>query len=169
MAVFTTFRCDEETGEIIMCQVNEETGEPSMNQNFFRKNSVCELKRPRKQITFPRGYMSKTKKFQTLKKKILAGSNTISHRMLLSIPTLMIFPSLVCVMLVILEIFLHIYCHRKNGMLRNSQLFYQSPFHVVTSIFCGVCRDRNTASKITALQNKRRYHYDYFTSSLRPI
>ncbi|XP_045531124.1 uncharacterized protein LOC123718553 [Pieris brassicae] len=165
MAALDRFRCDDETGEIITYQVNEETGEPSNIHKSFPINSGRELKCSRKHIKFPRGYMSKTKKFQTLKEKILSGSNTVSHRMLLSIPTLMIFPSLVCVMLVILEIFLHIGCHRKNVMLKDSNLFYQSPFHVVTSIFCGVCRDSNTALKITALQDKRRFHYDYFTGS----
>ncbi|XP_045490065.1 uncharacterized protein LOC123690554 [Pieris rapae] len=164
MAALDRFRCDDETGEIVMYQVNEETGEPS-HHNMHKSNPGQGIKCPRNHIKFPGGYMSKTKKFQTLKENILSGSNTASHRMLLSIPTLMIFPSLVCVILVILEIFLHISCHRKNVMLKDSNLFYQSPFHVVTSIFCGVCRDSNTASKITALQDKRRNHYNYFTGS----
>ncbi|XP_038216770.1 uncharacterized protein LOC119835825 [Zerene cesonia] len=169
MAASTRFRCDAETGEIITYLVNEETGEPAMIYKAAPTHSVREPRKPRKPVRFPRGYMSRTKKFQTLKAKILAGSNTISHRLLLIIPTLMIFPSLVCVLLLLLELFLHVHCHKKNKMLKNPNLYYQSPFHVVTSIFCGVCRDCDTASKITALQDKRRYRYDYFKDSLHAL
>ncbi|CAG4942863.1 unnamed protein product [Colias eurytheme] len=169
MSASKRFRCDEETGEIITYHVNEETGEPSMVFKDAPIYAIQESRKSRKPVRFPHGHMSKTKKFQTLKANILAGSNTISHRLLLIIPTLMIFPSLVCVLLMLLEIFLHVRCHKKNKILKNPNLYYRSPFHVVTSIFCGVCRDCDTASKITALQDKRRYRYDYFKGSLHAL
>ncbi|XP_045510087.1 uncharacterized protein LOC123705384 [Colias croceus] len=169
MSASKRFRCDEETGEIITYFVNEETGEPTMVFKDAPIYSIQESRKKRKPVRFPRGHMSKTKKFQTLKANILAGSNTISHRLLLIIPTLMIFPSLVCVLLMLLELFLHVRCHKKNKILKNPNLYYRSPFHVVTSIFCGVCRDCDTASKITALQDKRRYRYDYFKGSLHAL
>ncbi|KAM3969067.1 uncharacterized protein ACR2FA_003691 [Aphomia sociella] len=162
------FCCDDETGEILTYNVNDETGEPVLSQN---NRSMCirvskEQKIKTKQnteikpIDFPKGYMTKTKKFQLLKANIIAGSNTISHRLLL-IPTAIILPNLACMLLMILEIFLHVQCHKKNRALKDPKLYYRSPFHIITSMFCGVCRDSAAASKIGQLQDERRHHYDY--------
>ncbi|XP_050683832.1 uncharacterized protein LOC126978798 [Leptidea sinapis] len=159
---------DEETGEILRYRINEETGEPLLNNkqcsdHLVRESKISSIygsKRPHKNIRFPKCYISKSKKFQKLKANILAGSNTTSHRMLLIFPTFMIFPSLICVILLLLEIYLHIQCHKKNKNLKDSNSYYRSPFHVVTSIFCGVCRDCDTASKIKKIQEKRLYKYN---------
>lgn len=155
---------DDETGETITYNVNEETGEPLLEDTSpsidFAIRQV--LKPPEeKYMKFPRGLVAKTKEFQSLKANIIAGSNQVSHRMLL-IPTLMVFPSLLCVVLMILEVYLHVRCHKKNKLLKDPNVYYRSPFHVVTSTFCGVCRDCDTASRIGQLQDKRRNRYDYF-------
>ncbi|CAD0193993.1 unnamed protein product [Chrysodeixis includens] len=159
------FCYDDETGETVTYNVNEETGEPlldAISPPIYRQvGNATDAEPKEKYMKFPRGYMSKTKKFQSLKANIIAGSNQISHRLLL-IPTLMIFPSLFCVLLMILEVYLHVRCHKKNKMLNDPNLYYRSPFHVVTSTFCGVCRDCDTASKIGQLQDQRRNRYDYF-------
>lgn len=161
------FCYDDETGEIVTYDINDETGEPLLEN---KSPPVVNIRKPvdareseAKYMKFPRGYMSKTKKFQSLKANIIAGSNQISHRLLL-IPSLMMFPGLFCVILMILEVFLHVRCHKKNKKLEDPNLYYRSPFHVVTSTFCGVCRDCDTASKIGQLQDQRRNRYDYFRS-----
>uniref|UniRef100_A0A2A4IWY2 Uncharacterized protein n=1 Tax=Heliothis virescens TaxID=7102 RepID=A0A2A4IWY2_HELVI len=157
------FCYDDETGEIVTYDVNEETGELLLDN----KSPPLDVRQPveapepeGKYMKFPRGYMSKTKKFQSLKANIIAGSNQISHRLLL-IPSVMVFPSLFCVILMVLEIFLHVRCHKKNKSLKDPNLYYRSPFHIVTSTFCGVCRDCDTASKIGQLQDQRRNRYGY--------
>ncbi|XP_035447074.1 uncharacterized protein LOC118273923 [Spodoptera frugiperda] len=156
---------DDETGEIITYDVNDETGELLLENKsppFENVRQPLDAREPEvKYMKFPRGYMSKTKKFQSLKENIIAGSNRTSHRLLL-IPTLMIFPGLFCVILMVLEVFLHVRCHKKNKKLKDPNLYYRSPFHMVTSTFCGVCRDCDTASKIGQLQDQRRNRYDYF-------
>ncbi|CAB3226196.1 unnamed protein product [Arctia plantaginis] len=155
---------DDETGETITYTINEETGEPLVEDTSPSINfAIRQVSIPPKEkyMNFPGGHISKTKKFQSLKANIIAGSNQVSHRMLL-IPTLMVFPSLFCVVLMVLEVFLHVRCHKKNKLLKDPNLYYRSPFHVVTSTFCGVCRDCDTASRIGQLQDQRRNRYDYF-------
>lgn len=148
--------CDNETGELIPYGVSEETGEKLISNHMVDYN-LSEEKKNKPSIRFP--CVSRTRKYQTLKANILAGSNTTSHRMLLLIPTF--FPGIICVLLIIFEVFLHVRCHKKNKMLKEENVYYRSPFHVVTSMFCGVCRDNDMAIKIGYLQDKRRYHYDY--------
>lgn len=155
---------DDETGETITYNVNEETGEPLLEDTSpsidFAIRQV--LKPPEeKYMKFPKGYIAKSKKFQSLKASIIAGSNQVSHRLLL-IPSLMVFSNVFCVVLMLLEVYLHVRCHKKNKLLKDPSLYYRSPFHIVTSTFCGVCRDCDTASRIGQLQDQRRSRYDYF-------
>nr|XP_034839843.1 uncharacterized protein LOC117995928 [Maniola hyperantus] len=166
MASLKRYSCDEETGEVITYHVNDETGERAVINKLPDIYIVDRLWSTHKFLGFTRGYVSKTKKFQDLKEKIITGANTTSPRMLLLIPTLMIFPSLVCVILMLLEIFLHIRCHKKNKSLKETNLYYRSPFHVITSTFCGWCRECDMASKIGQIQDKRRYKYDYLRGAL---
>lgn len=169
MAQMRQFCCDDETGEVLTYGINDETGEPCLDNEIpilhYFENRILETVATRmetpKYNRFPKGYMCKTKKFQSLKANIIAGSNTISHRMLL-LPTLMFCPALLCAILSLLEVFLHIRCHKKNKCLKDPNLYYMSPFHMITSMFCGVCRDIESASKIGQLQDKRRNKYDYF-------
>lgn len=166
------FCCDDETGEITLYNINEETGEPLI-ENIVpptldaARNNVNHLtaddeEAKKKYIKFPK-YLTRTKKFESLKEKIITGSNPVSYRMLL-IPTVMICPGLLIVILMVLELYLHVKCHKKSKHVKDPTLYYQSPFHVVTSTFCGVCRDSKTASRIGQLQDQRRYRYDYLKS-----
>ncbi|XP_059055274.1 uncharacterized protein LOC131849259 [Achroia grisella] len=157
------FYSDDETGEVVTYHVNDETGEPVLPQNtpFMRIRAPnLRVHNKIKQIKFSKGYMTKTKKFESLKANIIAGSHTFSNRLLL-IPAAAFFPNLACVLLMILEIFLHVQCHKKNKSLKDSKSYYRSPFHIITSVFCGVCRDSDAASKIGQLQDERRHRYDY--------
>ncbi|KAI8431168.1 hypothetical protein MSG28_001207 [Choristoneura fumiferana] len=141
MSNIKRFCCDDETGEVITYFVNDETGEPTPVSSLAMQSA------PRattsKTISFPKGYMSETKKFQNLKANIIDGSNVFSPRLLL-IPSAALCPAICMVLLAILELFLHV-----------------SPLHIVTSVFCGVCRECNTMTKIEQLQDERRCRYDY--------
>lgn len=161
MASLERFSCDDETGEIITYRINDETGEPSVINKVPRIFCIDRSLNSHRLDKFPGGYVSKTKKFQVLKENILAGSNTTSPRMLLIITTCLGFSSFICVILMLLETFLHIRCHKKNKKLTDPNLYYRSPFHVITSNFCGVCRETEMASKIVQMQDKRRFRYGY--------
>ncbi|XP_063546222.1 uncharacterized protein LOC134754077 [Cydia strobilella] len=149
---------DDETGEIITYLVNDETGEPTPSSSTV-VHGPRESAPPTETIQFPKGYMSKTKKFQALKENIIRGSNMFSPRLLL-IPA--VFPAVLIMLLIIAEVFLHVCCHEQNKSLKNPSLYYSSPLHMVTSIFCGVCRENEMSSKIGQLQDLRRCRYGYF-------
>lgn len=168
------FCCDDETGEITLYNINEETGEPLIENVFpptldaSRNNvnhvSTDHIEANTNNIRFPKGYLTQTKKFQSLKEKILTGSNPVGYRILLFPTVAMICPGVLVLILMVLEIYLHVKCHKKSKHLKDPNLYYRSPFHVVTSTFCGVCRDCNAASRIGHLQDQRRYRYDYLKS-----
>lgn len=152
------FCCDDETGEVITYFINDETGEPTpVASQAMQSPPRASTSKP---ISFPKGYMSETKKFQNLKANIIDGSNVFSPRLLL-IPSAALCPAICMVFLAILELFLHVRCHQKNKSLKDPTLYYRSPFHIITSIFCGVCRESNTMTKIEQLQDERRCRYDY--------
>lgn len=165
MSTAQHFYCDDETGEINTYSINQETGEPMAENSKSivympttrKRKPKCNTKKP---VRFRKGYSTNSKKFHNLKANIIAGSNIISHRLLL-IPTLMVFPGLFSIILIVLEIFLHLRCHKKNKKMEDPHLYYRSPFHVVTSIFCAVCRESESASMVGLMQDKRRYRYDY--------
>ncbi|XP_026761965.2 uncharacterized protein LOC113520753 [Galleria mellonella] len=157
------FCCDDETGEIITHHVNNETGEPVLPQTTHSMSMRVTNARPQNKIEpikFTKGYVTNTRKFRSLKANIIAGSHTFSYRLFL-IPAAALFPNLASMLLMILEIFLHVQCHKKNKSLKNTKLYYRSPFHIITSVFCGVCRENDAASRIEQLQDERRHRYHY--------
>ncbi|XP_041986344.1 uncharacterized protein LOC121738394 [Aricia agestis] len=156
MSTSRRYRCDDETGEIITYEVNDETGEPRL----MNSQSVMEKTHSPNSTLFPIGPFNRSKQFQELKANILAGSNTTSPRLLLIITTL-VFSKLCCVLLFMLEVYLHLRCHEKNKLLKDPNLYYRSPFHVLTCVFCGACREQNVATKVSQMQDKRHWRYDY--------
>lgn len=164
MSTIQRFSYDEETGEIVTYTVDRETGEPRINlhpqrnsENVAQASNKKLSKRP---LNLPRGCGYDGKKMQSLKEDIMAGSNKVSYRMLL-IPTLVIFSGIISILLVILEVYLHVRCHIKSKKLADSSLYYRSPFHVLTSHFCGVCKDNAIAAKVGQMQDARRSRYDF--------
>ncbi|XP_061718979.1 uncharacterized protein LOC133534044 [Cydia pomonella] len=154
------FCCDDETGEIITYLVNDETGEPTPSSSSVVLGPRAAVP-PTEIIKFPKGYMSKTKKFQALKENIIRGSNVFSPRLLL-IPLAAVFPAVLIMLLMMAEVFIHVCCHKQNKSLKDTSLYYRSPLHMVTSIFCGMCREDEMSSKIGQLQDQRRCRYGYF-------
>lgn len=65
--------------------------------------------------------------------------NKSNYRMLL-LPTLFCFNVYAALIIMILEIFFHMWAHFKNGMNMNKDVYYRSPLHVITSQFCAKCR-----------------------------
>lgn len=168
MSVLRRFYCDDETGEIVTYSINNETGEPYIDhgtppiyishQEYERNYSVTS-------INLPRGCGYNKKKIKSLEKNIINGSNIVSYRMLL-IPTIIVWSALLCALLMILEIYLHVKCHQKNKGLEGTMIYYRSPFHAVTSIFCAICRESKSASRVGQLQDQRRVRYDYLRGAV---
>ncbi|XP_048006253.1 uncharacterized protein LOC125241701 [Leguminivora glycinivorella] len=161
MSMQKRFCCDDETGEIITYVVNDETGEPTPSACPAVPGPRAAAAPPPETIKFPKGYMSETKKFQMLKENIIRGSNVFSPRLLL-IPMAAVWPALLVMFLMIAEVFIHICCHKQNKSLKDPSLYYRSPLHMLTSIFCGECRESEMSSKIGQMQDQRRFRYGYF-------
>ncbi|XP_068620010.1 uncharacterized protein [Battus philenor] len=157
MANSRRFCCDDETGEVLPYHINKETGEQLLNS----PRPVHVASHSGKIRSLPKlPSINRSRRLQALKANI-TGSNGTSQRLLLLIPTFMIFPCFISVLLVVFEVFLHIRCHNKNRTLKDDNMYYRSPFHAVTKTFCGVCKDNAMVTKIGLLQDKRRYQYDY--------
>jgi hypothetical protein len=89
--------------------------------------------------------------------EIIIGSNKTSHRMFL-IPSLFFFPRVAALLIVIIELILHVWAHRKNAKnLRPSTHYYRSPLHSLTSQFCAICRQDSEMEKIWRLHDEQLY------------
>lgn len=147
---------DLETGEVSsQGVVNCETGEVEMNytrptyKKPFQVPSSCKPKPPassNEHNAALRDYMSHTKR--------------VSVAPAFAILTLLFFVPVFGIFISIIEFFIHMWTHKKNKKLRNTNLYYRSPFHDIICEFCSFCIDENTTNKITKLQDKRN---DKFT------
>lgn len=82
--------------------------------------------------------------------KIILGHNKTSHRLFL-IPSLFFFPRIAAIFIMVTEITLHVWSHRKNTRNDNPKIYYRSPLHALTSQFCNLCLD-------TKELHNERYH-----------
>lgn len=141
---------DHETGELpAVPRLNCETGELEMNCN---RPSLIQ----RKPFKIPKNYTRKATKSKLdscAKKGIIRTSNNMSPALLLLLPVFFL-PS-VGIVISIVEILIHMWCHRKNKKLQNTDKYYESPFHIFVCEFCKLCIDESAANKITKLQDKR--------------
>lgn len=153
--------CDRETGEMPASpRLNSETGEPEMN---FTQPTA------RRSFRIPQGYIRQPCEQPDHQQCHLPADDFRNTRMssviLFLLPTV-IFAPVVAIFLGVLEISLHIWAHKKNKSLRGSDIFYQSPLHVIVSEFCACCIDENSKKKITKMQDKTnnkltKYHYGF--------
>lgn len=102
-------------------------------------------------------------KFMTLNclflclQEIIFGSNHTSHRLfLIIVPTIFIYTRLSAVLTIIFEVILHVWSHKKNSNNTNESIYYRSPLHVITSQFCGTCRQEMEMERVSKLQDERQ-------------
>ena len=86
--------------------------------------------------------------------QIILGCNKTSHRLFL-IPSLFIFARLSAALMVVVEVCLHVWAHKKNTKNTNPNIYYRSPLHIVTSQFCALCRNQSEMDQVYKLQDKR--------------
>uniref|UniRef100_A0A6M2DP53 Putative conserved plasma membrane protein n=1 Tax=Xenopsylla cheopis TaxID=163159 RepID=A0A6M2DP53_XENCH len=173
---------DEETGEFFsnITKIDTETGEKTSDLLEQNKHVA-----PIRKFHIPKEYLKTTrkssstiqeafpicdrKKYYALNEDIILGQNTMSHRLLLFLPVLFVFPKLPTVLIAIFEILVHMWCHKKNKQLSDPGLYYRSPLHIVTSEYCAYCRNQKQMDKISKIQDKRKFRhlkstYNYVTT-----
>lgn len=145
---------DVETGETpAPALINNETGE--MEINYTRPT----YKKPFK---VPSTVNHKTKQQQLQEQQTDEGciyteppQKRVSVAPAFAILTLLFFVPVFGILVSIIEFLIHMWTHKKNKTLRNSNLYYRSPFHDIVSEFCSLCIEENSKNKITKLQDKR--------------
>lgn len=153
---------DKETGETpAAAKVNLETGESEINRTMPEKPNTRKFRIP---STNPQ---PKPKSQLSIKKNDTKTSNNHSFRnssdvtpcILFLLPTALCFYPAIAAFITIIEVILHVWAHKKNKTLSNKDVYYQSPLHIFVSEFCGACKEKRSASKITNLQDKRNYKF----------
>lgn len=92
--------------------------------------------------------------FSSYLQDIILGCNKTSHRLFL-LPSFFLFFRLCAPVIEIIEIFLHVWAHKKNSQNTDENFYYRSPLHIVTSQFCAVCRNKKQMDQVSKLQDER--------------
>ncbi|KAK2588154.1 hypothetical protein KPH14_004204 [Odynerus spinipes] len=62
--------------------------------------------------------------------------------------------------LMIFEVILHVWAHRKNKTLRNaSEYYFRSPFHAISSEFCALCQNETCMNRVEKMQQIRLHKF----------
>lgn len=95
------------------------------------------------------------------------GCNKTSHRLFL-IPTIFMCFRFYAVAMAFVEIFLHVWAHKKNARNQNQNIYYRSPLHIITSQFCASCLHKRQMDKVSKLQEKRQkiWHFKNMMASI---
>ncbi|XP_066148402.1 uncharacterized protein [Euwallacea fornicatus] len=159
---------DAETGEeeyITYC-LDQETGE----KQYYTLDRICEsLKMPN---------LFKVSRYSTHVTAVVGKPNTKSSSsriefmtaIVFLLPTFILFTPILGMLIPILDIILHKWCHKKNAKL-NSQdmIYYKSPLHMILKEFCSECRMEEECKKIGEIQNIRNNKRYFMQESLRRV
>lgn len=139
---------DIETGEKQLAKVNTETGETEINNRPPQERSSKKFKIPNQQKS--------TKKSETPKPPSPANKTSDTVQVVLFLlPTVLLFFPVLAALISIVEITLHVWAHKKNKVLRDTNFYYQSPLHICVREFCGACREEMSGNKISKIQDMR--------------
>lgn len=149
---------DSETGER---KLDKETGE-NIPLYLNQHKSTTEDPVVRKRCTFK--IPNDATKIIDANKKIPKNKysdNEVSTLLLFLIPSLCCFPIILCT-IIVLEIAIHVWAHRKNKTLKDPNVYYKSPMHIYISEFCAICCEDTSKAKIGKIQDKRTKKYECF-------
>lgn len=62
-------------------------------------------------------------------------------------------------LIVIVEICLHVWAHKKNSRNTNENIYFRSPLHIATAQFCAICRNQTEMDQVSKLQDKRQQNW----------
>ncbi|XP_001354023.2 uncharacterized protein [Drosophila pseudoobscura] len=79
------------------------------------------------------------------------------HYLLFLVPTLFCYNFFIGALMALIEIFLHMMSHHKNGLTMQKTLYFRSPLHVLSSQFCAICRTESDSkyNRIFDILNKQ--------------
>lgn len=58
-------------------------------------------------------------------------------------------------LLMVFEAAFHMWAHHKNKRLRNSSVYFRSPFHSISSEFCALCQNETCMDRVGKIQQAR--------------
>lgn len=61
--------------------------------------------------------------------------------------------------LMLFEVIFHGWTHHKNKSLKNSDVYYRSPFYGITAEFCALCQDETRMDKVGKMQKIRLHKF----------
>lgn len=166
---------DEETGESLMepflhnlevqnCSNavnNVETGEPEANiKTEVRKSRKVPFQIPQKVKDDMMSKRSRSKKYNVETEPVPTGTSFGQvNPICLLLPAIIYFRWFL-ILLMILEVVLHVWAHRKNKLLKNASVYYfRSPFHAISSEFCALCQNETCMNRVKQMQQIRLHKF----------
>lgn len=61
--------------------------------------------------------------------------------------------------LMFFEMSLHIWAHHKNKTLKNTNVYFRSPFHGISSEFCALCQNETCMNRVGKMQQIRMHKF----------
>ncbi|XP_034171091.1 uncharacterized protein LOC117600150 [Osmia lignaria lignaria] len=167
---------DEETGESINvpasdCEIqrlissvnNAETGEPEINVIGFEmtKNRKIRFQIPKEvkeTLSTKDGSLKKSENLMELEPVPVGASFGQIN------PVCLFFLAVLCFrwflpVLMIFEVSLHVWAHRKNKALKNASVYFRSPFHAISSEFCALCQNETCMDRVGKMQQIRMHKF----------
>ncbi|KAF7988722.1 hypothetical protein HCN44_001295 [Aphidius gifuensis] len=138
---------------------NAETGEPEININNVTTRRKFQIP---KEIKRELSYKEKKKMTKKKYKKttpITEGTCFGQINPIFLFLPVIIYLKLFAVILMIFELIFHTWTHHKNKSLKNSDVYFRSPFHGITSEFCARCQETTRMDKVGKIQQVRLHRF----------
>lgn len=168
---------DEETGESLMqpfldnlyennstgAMNNAETGEPEVNitRTAVRKSKKIPFQIP-KQVKDDMSKKSSSKRYDNIMEiePVPVGTSFGQVNPICLFLPAIIYSRWFLVLLMIFEVTLHVWAHRKNKTLKNaSEYYFRSPFHAISSEFCALCQNETCMNRVEKMQQIRLHKF----------
>ncbi|ENN79823.1 hypothetical protein YQE_03646, partial [Dendroctonus ponderosae] len=145
---------DAETGEeeYVNYWLDQETGE----KQYFSLDRICHSLQMPNPFRINRYATHLTAIVQNSKHKTSQKRMEFITAIVFLLPTFIIFTPLLGIIVLIFDVILHKWCHRKNARLaREDMIYYRSPLHMIYREFCLKCIAEEHSRKIEEIHNRR--------------
>ena len=167
---------DEETGESISvpageCEItrlinsvnNAETGEPeiSLVGTETTKNRRMRFQIPKEvkeTLSSKDSCSKKNKNLLALEPVPVVSTPGQMRPICILLLAILCFRWLIPV-LTLLELSLHVWAHHKNKSLKNSSVYFRSPFHAISSEFCALCQNETCMDRVGKMHQIRMHKF----------
>ncbi|XP_033223723.1 uncharacterized protein LOC117177251 [Belonocnema kinseyi] len=148
----------QENGALAYLVNNVETGEPEVNDDTPRIHRKVPFKIPRE----VRENYAPAKKISEdcmdIESVLEGDSFGQINPICLFLPAIIYCKWCIAILLV-METILHVYSHRKNKILKDPSVYYQSPFHGISSQFCALCQSETCMNRVGKMQQARMHRF----------